>query len=636
MYYHYSIVITFVPIPFPVPATHHHQQPMARKVRTAFLYVVVFIFLFASLYHHHYLRPPPPQPISLPAINAASSSSPHNNHHLLRVLPPPYHHHNTQPAQSNNVIDENLPSREIPPRVSPLLTPNYLLSTVSILLPDWEVLVILSPEDTFKVVLSDNYVCLYPNNIVSPATFSGNLQFPDRATFKCDLPSRNRRRFPFLQPVLTQTPSANSVATPHREMLRWTFIVYDSLTTEDDVVLFLKGLNNRQGFNRDPSEFNCVFFVGDDMAGNGVIRTNVTHSVQEVFRCKRPNLTDFHLYSNGRGKEEEEEEKEKEKRVKVSIEIVQKKLVVPTVAYYNPPRKLPDKSGISLLCACTMVYNVAKVLKEWVYYHSKIGIEKFILYDNGSNDNLENSVEELIKEGYDVKINFWLWQKTQEAGFSHAAVYARDSCSWMAYVDVDEFIFSPSWLEIPKPSKSMLHSLLQRNNSGSEEDSNRQLGQISMGCHEFGPSNQTVHPATGVTQGYNCRRYLENRHKSIVFLEGIDDSLINVIHHFNLKPEYRGIKMKVHDMVVNHYKFQAWPEFKAKFRRRVSAYVVDWTQRVNARSKDRAPGLGFSPVEPKGWPLKFCEVVDNGMKELTQNWFAFQSSSGYYKMAWQS
>lgn len=364
-----------------------------------------------------------------------------------------------------------------------------------------------------------------------------------------------------------------------------------------------------------------MFYLDDDVA-NGA-RTAVTSSMQEVFRCRRPEITALPSSSSygGSGRED---------LIKVTIETVQDH-VVPTLAYYSPERKLAGEDGKSLLCACTMVYNAAKFLKEWVAYHSGIGIQKFILYDNDSDDRLEETVRELQVEGYDIKTYFWLWPKTQEAGFSHSAVFFKDSCTWMAYIDVDEFIYSPSWFSYPTPSKSMLHSLISNRRTSSELI----LGQISIGCYEFGPSNQTVHPVMGVTQGYDCRRKYENRHKSIVLMEAIDDSLLTAIHHFRLKPRYKTKKVETRKIVVNHYKYQAWPEFKAKFRRRVSAYVVDWTDQVNPHSNDRTPGLGYSPVEPPGWPQKFCEVHDYGLKDLTRKWFGQLQSPSGYKMSWQ-
>ncbi|KAL2529727.1 hypothetical protein Fot_22328 [Forsythia ovata] len=555
---------------------------MARKVRTAFLYIGTFIFC-ATLYHHFL----------------------HDGATIYHLSPSPTFHFT---SAANNAIHENL-TANTPPHVAHLVTPSLVasrsVSTTSILLPDWEVLVVVSLEDT-QLLESDSsdYVCLFNTIEVSPAKYAGVLPFPNRATFKCVLPVRVRRKQPFKQPLLKKLlenePEKNS--TPP-VLLRWNHLVYDSLTTDSDVILFVKGVNNRQGINREQKELRCVF--GDDVI-NGV-KTSVTASMQEVFRCQRPEPTAVSAVSG---------------RIKVSLEIVSENRMVPSVAYYTPARSLEKGPQKSLLCACTMVYNVAKFLKEWILYHSKIGVEKFLLYDNGSDDDLAEVVEELVKEGFDVKTYIWFWPKTQEAGFSHSSVYAKSACTWMIFIDVDEFVYSPFWHDSIYPSKSMLQSLILPEKLVSTKSN---LGQVSIGCHEFGPSNQKRHPKMGVTQGYNCRRKYENRHKSITLLSAIDDSLLNVIHHFGLKPGCKTRKLSTKDMVVNHYKYQAWPEFKAKFRRRVSAYVLDWTQKVNPKSKDRTPGLGFVPTEPKGWPQKFCEVHDNELKELTWKWFGIKS-----------
>ncbi|XP_043713665.1 glycosyltransferase family 92 protein RCOM_0530710-like [Telopea speciosissima] len=509
------------------------------------------------------------------------------------------------------------------------------LDTVSILVPDWEVLLIHLPENPSSsnaAVDDDRYYCLFQNNATSPAKPSGILPSTKATIFKCVLPDSIRRIRPFLQPILTKrrkfwpwTESESESSGGSPELLRWGFLVYESLSTEDDVILFAKGVNNRQGINRQPSELRCVF-------GDGVI-TEVTSSCQEVFRCRHPDENALaRLPQGGKGKtmkislqllvQGREEEKEKEKVA----------LMVPSVAYYTPSHKPASQEGKSLLCACTMVYNVAKFLKEWVLYHSKLGVDKFILYDNGSDDGLEEVVSQLLRESHNVTTFLWPWAKTQEAGFSHCAMHAKDSCTWMMYIDVDEFFFSPSWLNYSYPSTNMLRSLLPKSSTSSVS---LPVGQISMRCLDFGPSNQRSNPVQGVTQGYTCRRRLEQRHKSIVLLDAIDASLLNAIHHFRLKEGYRGKWLSRNGAVVNHYKYQAWPEFKTKFRRRVSAYVADWTQEVNPKSKDRTPGLGRMPVEPTGWANKFCEVNDTGLQWVTQRWFGFKSRTGF-KMAWQN
>jgi hypothetical protein len=109
------------------------------------------------------------------------------------------------------------------------------------------------------------------------------------------------------------------------------------------------------------------------------------------------------------------------------------------------------------------------------------------------------------------------------------------------------------------------------------------------------------------------------RRKSFVRLEAVDESLVNSIHTFMLKPGFQaGWNTRVR---VNHYKYQAWEEFKVKFHRRASTYTTDWTDKVALGSNDRTPGLGFEAVEPTGWPHKFCDMNDTLLRDVTKRWF---------------
>jgi len=532
----------------------------------------------------------------------------------------------TNANNNNNIVNEfSHQSR----RVSSINFKNSF-STVSVLLPDWEILVLVSPNTPLSS--SDEYSCLFRNNEMSSAKFSGVLPFTNRTTFKCDMPGRVWRRRIFSQPMLVTGTSENESQnqSPAPELVRWNFVVYESFSMEDDVVLFAKGVNHRQGYDTPAKELNCVFQIGDG------IRTAVTSSVQEVFRCLHPDPSD--LGSNS--------------KIGVSLEIIGKNIVVPSVAYYTPRPIKPISKPVAVqkfgpmahlqarpkffLCACTMVYNVAKFLREWVVYHSKVGVENFILYNNGSDDDLEGIINELREEGYNISTLLWIWPKTQEAGFSHSILYSKSKrlCTWVMYVDVDEFMYLPSWRNGSHFNSNKLPSLksiLPREYKGGR------IGQVSMMCLEFGPSGQRQHPIEGVTQGYTCRRKVEQRHKSIVLVEAVDRSLWNVIHHFqvNEKQGFRSKQLGPQEGLVNHYKYQAWIEFKSKFRRRVSAYVVDWRQAMNPNSQDRTPGLGFEAVEPKDWTLRFCEVRDQRLKLLAREWFGSFTHNGY-RMAWQT
>ncbi|XP_020115094.1 LOW QUALITY PROTEIN: glycosyltransferase family 92 protein Os08g0121900-like [Ananas comosus] len=397
-------------------------------------------------------------------------------------------------------------------------------------------------------------------------------------------------------------------------MLRWNRLAYESLSTPDDVVVFAKGVNTRSA--AAAAEVRCVYYSVHGGAAPSSSAAAAISAAQEVFRCPHPPPSPSPSPSPSL-------EVGAELRVSLATGAADA-TPIPSLASYRPPRAPPAHGSPaaprSLICACTMVYNAAKFLGEWVAYHAAIGVERFFLYDNASDDDEEEAaaIRRLSSAGHRVSSRYWPWPKTQEAAFSHCAAAHRDACRWMAFVDVDEFVFSPDWAGSPRPNRSMLGSLLPVRPN---------IGQVSMGCYEFGPSGLSAHPKPGVTQGYTCRRRAAERHKSV------DRSLANSVHHFSLRKGFR--TRRVGTVRVNHYKYQAWDEFKVKFRRRASAFVADWSTAVNPGSRDRTPGLGFKAIEPVGWTEMFCQVQDFKLRDATRRWFGVAGPHGTYKMVWE-
>ncbi|CAI7838924.1 unnamed protein product [Closterium sp. NIES-54] len=99
------------------------------------------------------------------------------------------------------------------------------------------------------------------------------------------------------------------------------------------------------------------------------------------------------------------------------------------------------------LCSCTMVLDSAKFMGEWLLYHGFLGVEHFFVYDNGSEDGLRESIKEAQGTGHtrgfeiSATIHSWPWIKSQEGCFSHCALQAKKLCTWVIFIDVDEFVF---------------------------------------------------------------------------------------------------------------------------------------------------------------------------------------------------
>lgn len=550
-------------------------------------------------------------------------------------------------------------------------TTSFDMQIEDIIIFDSDVLVIVHAPPSEEFPTKDRLECRYGNLTHAAYRRATAVHlYTDRAAVVCGAPPEN---IPWdMSTVLIEIDSEIEIrpkgeaSLDHQQPLQWHsgMVVYEVFPTEEDVVVFVHGINHTWGAHSNGisekerlQQFQCVY-------GDG-FRKPVTAQAQEVFRCEHPPE---HLMHDLAGK-------------KMGIKF--KGTILPSVAYYNPKRNsMPADSPKTLvgsinrklltpltdsqtpdrkrhnICSCTMVYNGAKFLKEWVYYNSHLGVEKFIIYDNNSDDNLDEVVASL--RSFNVTTKSWPWVKTQEAGFSHCSLLAQPDCTWMLFTDIDEYFFPKKLLsstvnqtsesaaepaeeqppttgmdETQALNSSILARFVEGIVSGHHSEINGSVGQISTLCHNFGPSNLTVSPPKGVTQGYTCRMKQTQRHKSIVLLSAIDHSLANVIHHFTLKPGYDQKLIRPAKAVINHYKFQVWGEFKAKFRRRAATYVADWTEDRSLTSKDRVPDLGTKAVKPADWETRYCEVQDYGLRKYMQQVFGSDDGNGNLHFPWE-
>jgi len=226
-------------------------------------------------------------------------------------------------------------------------------------------------------------------------------------------------------------------------------------------------------------------------------------------------------------------------------------------------------------------------------------------------------VRELEEEGYNISRVTWPWVKSQEAGFSHCVLKAKEECKWVGLYDVDEFFYL-NQMQQRNGLRSIVANFSSWNNS---------VAEIRTGCHSFGASGLTRHPKRGVGVGYTCRLRSPERHKSMVRPDLVDLSLLNVVHHFEVREGFESRNLPLSVAVINHYKYQVWERFKMKFLRRVATYVVDWKEEVNIGSKDRAPGLGTQPIEPPDWRFRFCEIWDTRLKDFLLSNFSNPQTS---------
>eukprot|EP00249_Psilotum_nudum_P014222 c24726_g2_i2 orf=203-2074(-) len=433
----------------------------------------------------------------------------------------------------------------------------------------------------------------------------------DQGFIRCQLPptlgQRSLNGAEVTVEIDRQTQSSNAVYGK----FFWKQLVYGLilLEEEDHALLFAKGIVTKKQ-RTPPKNLHCLF-------GNQVI-TEVVAFCQENIRCKLPP---FRFRANLTGK---------------TVTLLANGQSFPSIIRYYPHKtlgnfqlvpgrnlkeRLEEQKKQHHVCACTMVWNGAKFLREWVIYHSQLGVQHFFVYDNNSEDDLQYVVDSLLS--YNVTRHAWPWIKTQEAGFSHCSIRAAKECSWVLFIDLDEFVFPKRFMSTQSSESSTpnLHRLIRH------YDPAGQLGQLKMPCYNFGPSSLTALPSSGQIVNYICRMKAQKRVKSIVRINAMDPTYCSRVHHFELRQGFDSALVLKEDAVIQHYKYSVWEDFRLKFFRRAATFVADWQEKGNMGSKDRTPGLSSEAREPPGWAQQFCEVEDTELRNYILKSPRFQNGS---------
>lgn len=106
---------------------------------------------------------------------------------------------------------------------------------------------------------------------------------------------------------------------------------------------------------------------------------------------------------------------------------------------------------MNYLSIATMFRDEAACLREWLLFHLINGVDHFRLYDNGSSDDFLSQIDDLVVAGI---VDLVRWEnssdQSQQIMYHHAIESLKSRSRWIAFIDVDEFLFSPV---VPKLSQ---------------------------------------------------------------------------------------------------------------------------------------------------------------------------------------
>jgi hypothetical protein len=95
------------------------------------------------------------------------------------------------------------------------------------------------------------------------------------------------------------------------------------------------------------------------------------------------------------------------------------------------------------LSICAIFRDEAPYLREWIEFHKLVGVSRFFLYDNDSTDDARDVLSPYVEAG-EVVLTEWPDWPAQLQAYWDCILRRRDDSRWIAFIDVDEFLFSPT------------------------------------------------------------------------------------------------------------------------------------------------------------------------------------------------
>lgn len=212
--------------------------------------------------------------------------------------------------------------------------------------------------------------------------------------------------------------------------------------------------------------------------------------------------------------------------------------------------------------------NENKYIEEWVRYHSKIGFNRILIYDNDSSDGMTDKIDALSLILPVERINWPSIDRVspQRSAYNHAVKNNSDYV-WMLFIDIDEFL-------VPWGYESLDEFInVIPSNAGS----------VAINWQTFGSSGLISDDYKSVIDAFeNCggENWSHNSHfKTFAKVSLIKEMKIHDVELYDgvkLGSDFKPLKLisegrmekVIHDGIqVNHYQCKTYSEFIKRMSR---------------------------------------------------------------------
>jgi Glycosyltransferase family 92 len=174
------------------------------------------------------------------------------------------------------------------------------------------------------------------------------------------------------------------------------------------------------------------------------------------------------------------------------------------------------------IAICAIFKNEAPYLREWIEFHRIVGVGHFHLYQNRSEDDWQAILRPYIEDGI-VEVTDWPMESPcQLQAYQHFIERHKGQHQWVAFIDCDEFLFSPCRTTISEALDGL---------------SSPDWGAVGVNWMCFGASGHEEQTEGLVVERFTLRpsdNFTPNCHiKSVVRMDRVESVSWNP-HHFEI------------------------------------------------------------------------------------------------------
>jgi hypothetical protein len=238
---------------------------------------------------------------------------------------------------------------------------------------------------------------------------------------------------------------------------------------------------------------------------------------------------------------------------------------------------------MAYLSICAIYRDEAPYLREWIEFHRLFGVERFYLYNNLSEDHHREALAPYVEEGTVVPYE-WPMFPGQLQSYDHCLKEHHDDSRWIAFLDLDEFLFSPTGQAVSEILPDY-----------------EEFPGVGVNCIAYGTSGHETKPPGLVIESYVRRGVIERRNRIIKSI--VDPTRVerpgNEPHYFRYHDRARAVTenkepikgsrtetLSCERLRINHYITRSQEERDRKLAGWV-AFTGERKPAEGARERDR-------------------------------------------------